>query len=298
MSPPLKVCLTFDLDCVEHTQSGRKVDEFDEAVPLIKSVLAEYPGCRASWFVRIDDHVAVTHGRPDFALHEHKPTLRSLQSSGHELGWHLHSYLRQSGKWIQCTDENHIVEELHRHAPTAQAWDMRAFRMGWAFQTNRTIRAVANLGFHVDSSALPRPSYNWEEAVRDWTHTPSRPYFPSCTDYRISGSPHLPILEIPISAASIPAPYDEKDGVIRYINLAFHPEHLRDPLHDWIAHHDHLVTITHPYELMPRDRTHGLLSFRPEALCENLDLLLKIAAIHNRDVQFLTISEYAQQYKL
>ena len=155
------------------------------------------------------------------------------------------------------------------YAPVARSLGMRAARMGWAFQTNDTLRALAEAGFAVDSSAIPRPVYPWDRGAKDWSTTPTRAYRPSIADYRIPGSPALPILELPMSVAVVRAPYDSGE-VVRYLNPAYRPEALAPVLRGWFDTHDDAVLVTHPHELYDRVTTHGLMASSAEAFEENV----------------------------
>jgi hypothetical protein len=154
---------------------------------------------------------------------------------------------------------------------------------------------LAEHDFMVDSSAIPRPRYPWEQTEKDWTITPVTPYFPSISDYRMPGQPELPILEVPMSVAHIQAPGDTGQ-VLRYINLAYRPELLLGPLELWLTQYSHLITVTHPYELIPHQPSHGLLAFEVEAFEQNLVTIQEFAMQRSVSIAFLTISEFARQY--
>lgn len=296
MMRELRLCVTFDVDFADYTEGGSTVDEFEAAVPSILSCLGRHPSRKTTWFIRLDDQIGALYGRPDHIFRRYADALRQLQRGGHELGWHPHCYVRAGGRWRQNVDEAAVLDELGRCAPLARSYGLRAARMGWGFHTPRTMRLLADSGFAVDSSAIPRPKYAWEEAQRDWTTTPSEPYRPSAEDYRVPGPAALPILEVPISVTRVAAPYDTEE-VLRYVNLAYHPPLLRAPLEGWLSGHEHLVTITHPYELIPARQPHGLLACDPGALEENLDAVQELARRRGLTVSFLTMSELAVVYE-
>jgi hypothetical protein len=176
----------------------------------------------------------------------------------------------------------------------AREHGLTTVRMGWGFHSNQTLLTLIGLGFTVDSSAIPRPNYAWETGVRDWVGSPVVPYWPSVADYRRPGTPALEILEVPISTEFVSAPYDQ-EAVVRYVNPAFHPHLLRPALRRWLGRHGHLVTITHPYELMPAGPPHGLLAFDVGAFEQNVRTIQRIAAEAGRAVSFLTVSQFANQ---
>jgi hypothetical protein len=236
------------------------------------------------------------YGEADFLLRQHETDLRKLGLAGHELGWHPHCYLFAGGQWRQNTDVPSVVKELVRYGDLARSYGFQSVRMGWGFHANETMRVLAKLGFLVDSSAIPRPKYPWDETEKDWRGTPDEPYFPSESDYRVPGRPALPILEIPISVTPIKAPYDKED-VLRYVNPAYHSSLLWKSLGSSLAQHSHLVTVTHPYELSPRGSKQDLLAFSVEIFEQNILFIKQRAEAKGLSTSFKTISELASAYK-
>lgn len=289
----IRACLTFDIDLVEYAGDWKTVNEFDVAVPEILSILRKFPQVRTTWFVRLDAQVESLWGIADHFFRQYESVLEALQREGHEVGWHPHCYVQSEGRWKQNVDEEGVLKELGRYATLAKSHGAHAVRMGWGFHTNRTMRLLADEGFLIDSSAMPRPKYGWEETEKDWTPTPNEPYFPSAYDYRVPGSPELSILEVPMSVTRVAAPYDNEQ-VLRYLNLSYHPPLFREPLRRWLAEHSHLVTITHPYELVQRKEPHGLLAFDMGAFELNLKAIEEAAREQGKRVSFMTISKFAE----
>jgi hypothetical protein len=292
----LKICVTFDVDFTDYlSDEGSNCDEFGNILPLIFSVFEAHEGFKTTWFIRLDSQMEAVYGKPDYISCKYQRELQHLALTGHEMGWHPHFYVRKENRWKQNCETRQIMDELMRYAPMARSYGMKSVRMGWGFHTNETMRLLADICFLIDSSAIPRPRYSWEKITKDWTRTPVDPYYPSELDYRIPGRPSLRVLEIPMSVAVVRAPYDT-GGVIRYMNLAYHPDLLREPLKNWFRMHSHLITVTHPYELSPRGRTHGLLAFDLNAFEQNLQMIQDIAAKKGKRVSFLTLSEFATLY--
>ncbi|MBD0370360.1 MAG: hypothetical protein ICV60_05955 [Pyrinomonadaceae bacterium] len=288
----LKVCVTFDVDLSDYTNDGAEVDElaflFSEVIPELR----RDERLRATWFVRLDAQVEALYGHADYFFERYEREFRALSAEGHEIGWHPHSYLKTDEGWKQNTSSESVREELERYAPRVKGYGIKSVRTGWGFHTNETMRALSDSGFLLDSSAIPRPAYSWESSRKDWETTPCEPYFPSQADYRAPGEPHLSILEVPMSVTEIAAPYD-RAAVTRYINLAYHPELMKAPLAAWLERKDHLVTITHPYELMPAREAHGLLAFDLNAMRRNLSTLEELAEERGAELSFMTLSEFA-----
>jgi hypothetical protein len=290
---PFRICLTFDIDLVGHAAGGSAVDEFGEAVPRIVAMFDKYPAWKATWFVRLDDQIAALLGVPTAIWERHATTLSEVRSRGHEVGWHPHSYVRSdSGKWRQNTDEASVVDELSRLAPAALALGCRAVRCGWGFHTNQTMHAVSAAGFAIDSSAIPRPRYQWETSVKDWTTTPPAPYHPSAADYRVPGAPALPILEVPMSVAVVRAPTDT-ERVVRYVNPSFHQPLFTSALATQLNSLDHVVTVTHPYEIVPNGTVDSLIAYDAGTLETNIRFIEQQAERAGRQATFVTLSELA-----
>ena len=290
---PASICLTFDVDLVGHAAGEAAVDEFSDAIPSLLAMFDRHPSWTATWFVRLDDQIAATFGDPAAIMERHASVLAELRSRRHEVGWHPHSYTRGAdGAWRQNTDEAMVADELSRLAPLAREHGCRVVRCGWGFHTNRTMHVIADAGFAIDSSAIPRPRYRWETSVKDWTTTPLTPYYPSVDDYRVPGDPALPILEVPMSVTVVRAPTDT-EIVLRYVNPAFHRELFSPAVEWWWQSHDHLMTITHPYEIRPAGYTQSLISYQLETLEANIGFLETRARRAERPVTFMTLSQFA-----
>jgi hypothetical protein len=289
------ICITFDVDFVMHDEGGIPINEFEAVFPSIFSILSKKPHWKSTWFIRLDGQMEALYGKADYVFSRHQEEISELQQHGHEIGWHAHCYVLVDGQWKQNINVTSILNELKKYAPLALSYEMRSVRMGWGFHKNETLGLLSNLGFLVDSSAIPRPAYRWEETIKDWNGTPSLPYFPSKLDYRIPGEPFLSILEVPMSVTHIQSPSDNEQ-VLRYINLAYHPDVLKEPMELWIAKHSCLITVTHPYELLRRKKNHDLLAFDPDALEQNLLAIDEFAEKKGISVSFRTLSELAGTY--
>ena len=170
-------------------------------------------------------------------------------------------------------------------------YGLKVVRMGWGFHTNTTMRAVADAGFSIDSSAIPRPTYEWDLSVKDWTRTPLHPYRPSARDYRVPGQPEIGLLEVPMSVGVIAAPYDTQP-VMRYINPAFHQAAVGTALDTWFSRFNHLVTVTHPYETVG-GASHALIAHDPVTFERNVEAIERLAERDRRPLSFQTLSRFS-----
>lgn len=282
-----KAILTFDVDLVDYSDNS-EIDELDLCFELIMKVLNKYPSVKTCWFLRIDLQLEHLYGNADYIFTKHKKKIEYLQKNGHMLGWHCHPYKMRKGKWVQQTDENAICKELKTLAPLAKMYNLKTVRMGWGYHTNTTLEQLYRLGFNADSSAIPRPVYAWETSVKDWSTTGNKPYYPSVKDYRISGKDKIGILEVPITTALIDATGDT-ETVKRYINPAYYNDVFKKAVLS-IKDTELLITITHPYELMPNANKHNLLSFSGNQFEKNIEFLVSQNIEFIND--FITLNDY------
>ena len=260
--------LTFDVDCQTYTGATYvpMPDELEVALETLSPIFERHPDWVATWFLRIDPEVDLF--APQARL------LDDLVRRGHALAWHYHGPASR-------------VAEFARHA-RQQGLDVS--RIGFGRGSNRIFRTLSEAGFKVDSTAMPRPRYPWTKRGVDWTGSPDRPFRPSAADYRVPGWPSLDLLEIPISCTTVVAPEDT-ERVVRYLNLAYHPRMFQPALVQWVSEHDHLVTITHPYELV-QGPSHGLLAFESGTLEENV-MSIESLARSRGGCEFVTLPEMA-----
>lgn len=282
------ICVTFDVDMVTYlSETYHDFDEMDEAFPEVQKVLQEYPHVHTTWFVRIDAQVEKIYGSPTYIFERHAEKIEWLKKNGHEIGWHHHCYQESGKNWIQQTNEDVVCSDMLTYGKIARSLRLTSARMGWGFHTNATMSILAELGFSIDSSAIPRPNYRWESSKKNWEITPRRAFYPSLEDYRVSGEKNYSLIEIPISTSVLESPKDTDKGVVRYLNLAYKPEYFQQSLS--ALDQDFVVTITHPYEVIDVSLSHPLLAFSPKALESNLALL------NQNEAEFLTISAMAKK---
>jgi hypothetical protein len=269
----LIAALTFDVDCQTYTGATYvpMPDELEVALETLQPVFDRHPDWLATWFLRLDPNV-------DLFVSQ-RGLLADLLQRGHSLGWHYHGPIRQ----------------MTEFARRARQHGLNVSRVGFGRGSNRILRTLSEFGFNVDSTAMPRPKYPWTRRGVDWTGSPDRPYRPSIADYKVPGEPCLDMLEIPISCTAVPAPEDSRE-VVRYLNPAYHPSMFRQGLERWVADHDHLVTITHPYELVSGP-SHGLLAFDAGAFEENV-MSIESLARSRGGCEFLTLHEMAAREPL
>jgi hypothetical protein len=177
----------------------------------------------------------------------------------------------------------------------AKGHEFASVRMGEAIGGNLILRTLAGLGLEVDSSAIPGRRRLDRDRWFDWSGSPNTPFRPSVADYRVPGSPELPILEVPMTVSLVHAPFDP-DPLPRYTNLAYHPAIFAAALDRWFngltdkTANEVLTLIAHPDELLTQPDQHPLYAFTPDALRTNIETVLDMARQRRIDVVGATAS--------
>jgi len=78
------------------------------------------------------------------------------------------------------------------------------------------------------------------------------------------------------------------------MNPAYHPRIFQRSLEGWIADHDHLVTIAHPYELTGA-ASHSLLAFDVQAFEDNVMKVEAVCAMTG-GCEFITVRDMADRH--
>jgi hypothetical protein len=297
---PLYLCCTFDMD-MDQVWKGGGVPTWEglKAGPGLRAGIKDLKDDRggpfvATWFIRADEQVRALYGTVDKVFDMYPEVLRSLGSHGDELAWHPHLYKQRGGSWVQETDPGALVAQVEgTYNVVKKRLTSKAVRIGEAYQSPALMAALDRLGLCIDSSALPGRVRHDELQELDWGPTPQAPYHPSKKDHRVPGTDALRILEVPMSMVPTKVPND-KATVPRYVNLAFHGAVLEKGLKRLIKTQDLLVTVTHPFELMPAfkpGKGHQLISFEPSELRGNLELILRTCRGEKRPVEFVRMSD-------
>ena len=262
-----------DLDMVSYIEDTNVFyNELEAFYPVFMEQIIKNYNIKTTWFLRIDSQMEQIFGSADFSFQENKELLKELIKNGGELGWHHHAYKKNiSDKWVQESDESKVLSDIYQYGPLARQYNLTICRMGWGFQTNATLKALSDLHFLIDSSAIPRPKYTWDISQMDWEGGTTVPYHPSVDNYKLQGDYNLSILEVPITTSLLKADYDESE-VIRYLNPAYHHSKFIEAFNS-TDQKELICMIMHPYEVMPAKQTHNLLSFSIEDLKKNINFL-------------------------
>ncbi|MBS3912918.1 MAG: hypothetical protein KG003_00310 [Bacteroidetes bacterium] len=263
-----KALITFDVDmCDYHTDSGN-LDEMEAVWSTFLQFCREIPELKTTWFIRIDSHMKEIFGSEEFVFQKHANKIQWLRENGHEIGWHFHSYRVIQGNWQQNPDEENVVQEMKKMWPVAEKNKLKYLRMGWAYHSNLSMKTAAEIGIVADSSAFPRPVYEWDNPYRNWSLTGQEIYYPSKNNYQIQEEDHYKMFEIPLSTVTIESPGDTEQDVMRYINLTYHSNVFQEAVKKHRG--DFINLVCHPYEFLESDKPHALMSFHAATTVENL----------------------------
>ena len=254
-------------------------------------------GWPVTWFVRADPQLRDYYGSSAFLLERYKAFWKDAKAAGDEVAWHPHiTRVNEGGRHEPERDDERFAAALRvTHAElTTLGYRFNSVRLGEAFGGNICIRALAELGLRVDSSAIPGRRRDDLSRAFNWLGSPNEPYWPSVSDYRISGTPALPILEVPMTVVPVHAPFDPKP-LPRYANLAYCPTFFSAAIERWLRlerpPRDSILTlILHPDELVPGSREHPLYAFTPDAVSANIQVVVDLIRRRNIDLVGLTMS--------
>jgi len=303
----LLIALTFDLDpdifdeSVAPSDARTKISWrcIEEALPRIREQLGEIAAAPASWFVRVDNQIEALWGRAAWLLEEYGEAFQTAAGAGDEIAWHPHLYRREGAGWAQETDPAALSEKMEAALTDMRAfgWSPRCGRIGEAYGAPAIFETYERLGIGYDSTAMAGRRRVDAERMIDWEPTPHAAFRPSRADHRVPGSPAYDVVELPMSMLRVRADYDA-EPFLRYLDLSFHPRALQPDLDRFAAEASYVVTITHPSAILPEFEPaggHGLISFRPEALADNLRALIAAATCAGRTPRFVTISELGDE---
>jgi hypothetical protein len=251
-----------------------------------------------TWFVRCDNQIGVQNGDPAYLLQTHKKWWQQRQQQGDDIQWHAHLYRQAGNLWRQETSPMQLEKDLKTGLKAFEnsGFSPSIIRIGESYHSNELMDIIVELGVKADSTAMPGRKRQDQEKLIDWLSTPNTPYQPSKKDYRLSGEKRRSLWELPLNTVMTKVSYDQKP-VPRYVNLAFQPGVLESGLTEFFKKHNTLVSITHPFEVVNKfysdsqSPNHPLLSFRPDSLVHNMEMIFGIAQSLQKEVEFVTMSQ-------
>jgi hypothetical protein len=254
---------------------------------------------KTTWFVRVDNQVEAVYGQRDGLLTAYEKYWKEIVADGGEIGLHPHLYEKKSNTFRRAHGEACLNSELQKNLECALEWktfSIRSSRVGEAYHNNDLMKILADNGkISQDCTAMSGRVVNAELKL-NWENTPRTPYFPSTSDYRRPGEPHLNILEIPMTMVKTRASYDAND-YSRYLNPAFHEQTFKDLKAD-IGQVDYIMTVTHLFELYSDTKEqHGLLSYNVQNYFKVLSSLVKIITGLGKKIEFATANKLGNHFR-
>jgi hypothetical protein len=314
MKKRLNIVLTFDTDDDLFDPSMLVDDNVEYSKPTflsflkhskdirksIDEILSEY--CKyqipLTWFVRCDNEIAYHYGSALYLVENQMEFLQEELTSSSDIGYHPHLYdIRKNGKRHRNVSELQLCEQFKKNALlfyNRLNGINRIVRIGEAFSCDALSQCISDLGFSVDSSAMPGRYRQDEYRSLDWRGTPDTAYLPSFTDYRrpkIGMEKRHSFIEIPFTMAPLQCSYDAKPYK-RYLDFSFHNEYVASQLENLSDDLEYLVIMTHPAGIFPQYemKKHGLLAFTENNFRKNLVTLLQYCNANNREISFKSIS--------
>ena len=286
MKTYIKLTLTLDVYMRDY-RNNHCIDEFDNFFQRIQNTLIEFKEIKTTWFLRLDNQIDKISGGNEYIFSKNKENIDWLINNDHEVALHFHSYEYKNGLWVQSLQESMICDELYRSALRGKELGLKGIRMGWGYHTNNTMKIISDLGYKYDSSAIPRPIYDFELSTRDWSITTSDIYYPSIHDYRVSGDPSHKIIEIPMSTVPISAPTDTVE-MIRTINPFYETSIFFDALSK--VKTDFCVIMAHPVELSFTKYDHPLYP------CTNTSFEVNMRRLVDMGINFANMEMMANNF--
>lgn len=260
------------------------------------------PDVPLTWYVRADGQLERAYGSAEYLLDTHADFWRKAIQSGDELGWHPHLYTVEDVPQI-ITDSAQAVDELSRIWEILQhsEFDFPTFRMGEAWHTPQTMNLLEQIGFTVDSTAIPERDDSATGHPRNWSGTPNHPYYPAKNEIRLAGEKRS-LLEVPMNSWYFKASYD-KAPKLRYMNPCIHADLWQQALNWWEAHLPynplHIWNlILHPAEAMLHEKPDLLYAYSLDVMCENLRTLITHIEKRGDSAHYTTIAQAANQWRL
>jgi len=268
-----EIYLTFDIDFTNYVEN-KYFDEFILFFNQVKKIRQYHKNFVATVFIRVDFQTKYIFGKEDFFLNNYHDEIKYLKSLGFKFGWHFHSHKFENGKWLIESNEKNYLNGIKRYSEIALHYELEICRMGWGFHTDKSIKLIDNLGFRIDSSAIPRPNYKWSNNLTDWSESSTSWYYPSKKNFRVQGLNNYKVLEVPITTSIIEHKNDTKKNVVRYINPAYEKKCFIDLFYK-NKFLNKIVSITHPYEISEINHPsyNGILSFSIDNFLSNLNFL-------------------------
>ncbi len=223
--------------------------------------------------------------------------IKQIKDNNGELDWHIHLYEKKGDEWIPISQKKLVDAFLNdlKYVKEISEINWRIVRIGECVMTDELMRAIDQSGILIDSTAIALRKRGDDEKCFDWAITNNDFFYPSVSDYRTKGTPHLKVMEVPMSTILMKAPYD-KEPLLRYFNLAFKTDILFHNFSSYVEKHNSLVTITHPFEVISKGN-HGLVAYDIKTFHSNIEEMVKSVEACGKTPVFKKMSDLLNNNK-
>lgn len=300
----LKIFLSCDADPDQATQQDSHSDVITwKGLEILPKISEEFRQRKIKWtlFVRADDQITKNLGTASALFNVHEVFLKKHLEQGNEVAWHPHLYRwdLKSQRYHLDIDPSHAVAQLEKNFGILpkNEFHISTVRLGEAWHSNETMGLLSELGFKVDSTAIPGRFRQDAQRSFDWRLTPNRPYHPRRKDYKVEGEDPLSILEVPMTTAFVKTDYDQ-EPLRRYINPAFHGHLFQESILNYLqevrgTEVAYLVLIFHPGELLGYS-PNGLYAYSWDVFLDNLNFLKELPQKFDLNVEYCCLREAAR----
>jgi hypothetical protein len=134
--------------------------------------LYELEGIRWTFNIRADTQIRNYHGSADYCCREYHDTWEKAKAAGSALALHLHYFGSDNS---QDVSPENILENIR--IGTAALENPDIVHMGWTFQSEFSLKHLAEAGVRIDYSPLPRMKFPGKNGVDhyDWSRFDYRP---------------------------------------------------------------------------------------------------------------------------
>lgn len=282
-SNKIKLILSVDVyyDNVMGSNNGlRNIELLPKLSEIIEDEVSNYCVPKITWLIS-DENIILEQFEKNRSITVHK---------NDEIG--LHCLI---SKFIDVakTSKNDITDYLRNSIRKLNDFQIKphSTRIMGCAGSNSLMSSLSELGFDVDSSALPKRKRD-EKIAFDWSITPDEPYFPSISDYRLSDNNSenlLKILEVPLTTITTNTSYDSHP-LRRYFDLCFRTDIIKDNL-DKLIQNQLIVSIIHPSELIGSELSHELFSNNIEHFRQNLKMFCDECIQLGKEIECNTLTE-------
>ena len=291
-----KIFLTFDIDPDFFFLKNKKISwkGFENGViHLYNSLEKKFrTDINISWFLRIDDEIAYTHGKSDYLYHKYFKIIKFIKSKNGLICLHPHLTKKtKSNTWQNnIDDKSNLIhlKKIFRIAKKLKFVDSEIIRFGNFHFSQKILDFLIKENVKVDSSSFPgRKDFLWKES-------PKKPFFFE-KKYKISKKffdNKRNIIEVPVTTYKVKAEYD-KYKKLRYLDLTTKNKIFKKNFNTINLNSTYFVCLSHPGNLLKCKVKHGLLGFGVKNFLKNLEFLKKkLESFSNKDVLFENLTYF------